>query len=444
MTKNTTNNNEKSRVLFRRAKNRIAGGVNSPVRAFSSVGGEPVFISRGDGAYLFDEDGNDYIDYVCSWGAVIAGHANLQIAAAVETQARKGLGFGAPTALECAFAEQIAAAMPVMESMRAVSSGTEATMSALRLARGFTGRDKIVKFAGCYHGHSDSLLVAAGSGALTFGESGKPSSAGVTEGAAKDTIVLPYNDAQAVADIFAKEGDAVAAVIVEAVAGNMNMIIPASDFLQTLRECCDKYGAVLIVDEVMTGFRLARGGAMEVFNLRADLCCLGKIIGGGLPAAAFGGRADIMKHLAPEGNVYQAGTLSGNPVALAAGLAAVKLTAAEGFYDALSQQTATLAAAFNEAGRASGINLCAQSIGGMFGFYFSPSPPKNLTEAQQCDIKAFRAFHRQMLNCGVYLAPSPFEASFTTTAHTETETEKTIKAATASLSQIAAQKDGKS
>lgn len=435
-----TNKKEKrerdnSRALFRRAKERIAGGVNSPVRDFAAVGGGPVFINRAAGAYLFDEDGNDYIDYVCSWGAVIAGHCHPQIAAAVEGQSQKGLGYGAPTALECAFAEEISAAMPVMEVMRAVNSGTEATMSALRLARGYTGRDKIVKFAGCYHGHSDSLLVAAGSGALTFG---KPSSAGVTEGAAGDTLVLPYNDAQAALDLFAKQGDAIAAVIVEAIAGNMNLIIPSREFLQTLRDCCDKHGAVLIIDEVMTGFRVARGGAMEVFNLRADLCCLGKVIGGGLPAAVFGGRADIMKHLAPAGGVYQAGTLSGNPVALAAGLAAIKLTAADGFYDSLSQQTAALAAAFNNAGKAAGIDFCAQSVGGMFGFYFRATPPQNLAEAQQCDTNQFRNFHRQMLESGIYLAPSPFEASFTTTAHTQTETQKTTQTATTALQQTTA------
>ena len=430
-----------SRKLFNRAKTRIAGGVNSPARAFSDVGGEPVFFTRGEGAYLFDADGKKYIDYVCSWGALIAGHAHPQVIAAVEKQAQTGLGFGAPTELECMFAEEIAAAMPVMEVMRAVSSGTEAAMSALRLARGFTGRDKIIKFAGCYHGHSDSLLVAAGSGALTHG---KPSSDGVTAGAAADTIVLPYNNAQAVEDVFAKNGDSIAAIVVEAVAGNMNLIIPAHAFLQTLRDCCDKYGAVLIIDEVMTGFRVARGGAQAVFDLRADLCCLGKVVGGGLPAAVFGGRADIMKCLAPEGGVYQAGTLSGNPVALAAGLASLQLAAADGFYDSLSQQTATLTAAFNNAAKTTGSAFCAQSIGGMFGFYFRTTPPQDLAQAQQCDRNQFRRFYQQMLNRGIYLAPSPFEAAFIGSTHTTTETKKTAQAATDSLEQIAAANDNQS
>ena len=424
---------QNSRKLFQRAKQRIAGGVNSPARAFAAVGGEPVFFSRGEGAYLYCEDGNKYVDYVCSWGALIAGHAHPEVVAAVEEQARKGLGFGAPTELECAFAEEISSAMPVMEITRAVNSGTEATMSALRLARGYAKRDKIAKFAGCYHGHNDSLLVAAGSGALTFG---KPSSDGVTEGAAADTIILPYNDAQSAADAFAKHGDNIAAVIVEPVAGNMNLIIPSREFLQTLRECCDKHGALLIFDEVMTGFRVARGGAQSLFGIRPDLCCLGKVVGGGLPAAVFGGRADIMRHLAPEGGVYQAGTLSGNPLALAAGLTSLKLTNAPNFYESLSSHTQTLADELNKAGQSSGVNFCAQSLGGMFGIYFRPVPPQNFTQAQECDETKFAAFHKKMLTRGIYLAPSPYEAAFTTSAHTESETAATIKAATSALAEL--------
>ena len=424
---------QNSRKLFQRAKQRIAGGVNSPARAFAAVGGGPVFFSRGEGAFLLDEDGNKYIDYVCSWGALIAGHAHPEVVAAVEEQARKGLGFGAPTELECMFAEEISSAMPVMEITRAVNSGTEATMSALRLARGYAKRDKIAKFAGCYHGHNDSLLVAAGSGALTFG---KPSSDGVTEGAAADTIILPYNDAQSAADAFAKHGDNIAAVIVEPVAGNMNLIIPSREFLQTLRECCDKHGAILIFDEVMTGFRVARGGAQSLFGIRPDLCCLGKVVGGGLPAAVFGGRADIMRHLAPEGGVYQAGTLSGNPLALAAGLTSLKLTNAPDFYESLSSHTQTLADELNKAGQSSGVNFCAQSLGGMFGIYFRPAPPQNFAQAQECDETKFAFFHKKMLTRGIYLAPSPYEAAFVGSAHTESETAATIKAATETFAEF--------
>ncbi len=422
-----------SRALFERAKKRIAGGVNSPVRAFSAVGGEPVFFARGEGPFLFGADGERYIDYVCSWGALIHGHAHPQIVSAAEEQVKKGLGFGAPTELECEFAEAIARAMPVMEKMRAVSSGTEAAMSALRLARGFSGREKIIKFAGCYHGHSDSLLVAAGSGALTFGA---PSSAGVTEGAAKDTVVLPYNDAQTVADAFARRGNEIAAVIVEPIAGNMNLVIPSREFLIALRELCDKFGAVLIFDEVMTGFRVSRGGAQQLFNVRPDLCCLGKVVGGGLPAAVFGGRADIMKNLAPGGDVYQAGTLSGNPLALAAGLAALRLTEEDGFYESLAQKTESLTADLNAAAEKAGVHFCAQSAGGMFGIYFRKTPPQNFAEAQECDSAAFAKFHQKMLARGIYLAPSQYEASFLGSAHAAEELTETAAIAAAVLGDL--------
>lgn len=412
----------------------MPGGVNSPVRAFYGVGGAPVFFSRGEGAYLFDTEGRRYVDYVCSWGAALAGHARPEIVAAVREIAGGGLGFGAPTEIECRFAETLRAAVPSMEMLRAVNSGTEAAMGAIRAARGFCGRDVLVKFEGCYHGHADALLVAAGSGALTLGA---PSSAGVPKKTAEDTAVLPYNDSQAAEDFFARRGNETAAVIVEPVAGNMNMVRGDLEFLQTLRALCRKHGAVLIFDEVMSGFRVARGGAQELSGIVPDLTCLGKVIGGGLPAAAFGGRRDIMQTVAPLGKVYQAGTLSGNPLALAAGLAALEIALADGFYESLQKTGETLAAKLSAAAPPDGPAFCADGLGGMLGFYFRESPPKNFAEVMECDAAAFRKFFHAMLRRGVYLAPSAFEAGFIGAAHGEAEIAATVRAAEESFAEIA-------
>ena len=417
---------EQSRALFARAVARIPGGVNSPVRAFRAVGGEPRFIARAEGPFVWDADGNRYADYVNSWGANIVGHAHPQIVAAVRRAAQDGLGFGAPAQVECEFAETLQAAMPSLEKIRAVNSGGEATMSAVRLARGFTGRDLVVKFEGCYHGAVDSLLVDAGSGALAFGN---PSSAGVPEAVAGKTLVLPYNDPQAAEDAFAAKGDAVAAVIVEPVAGNMNLVAPDPEFLQTLQRQCRQHGAVLIFDEVMTGFRVHRGGAQALFGAEPDLTCLGKVIGGGLGVAAFGGRADIMDQLAPLGPVYQAGTLSGNPVALAAGLAALKIVLADGFFPALAKTARALADELEQAAEAARAVFSARAVGGMFGLFFRGAPPKNFAEVGECNLDAFRAFFHGMLKRGVYLAPSAYEAGFVSAAHTPEVVAQTARAA---------------
>ena len=415
-----------SRELHSRAVRGIPGGVNSPVRAFKAVGGDPLFIARAEGPFLWDADGNRHVDYVNSWGANIVGHAHPKIVAAVQEAAGRGLGFGAPTETECEFAETLLSAVPSLESVRAVNSGGEATMSAIRLARGFTGRDRIIKFEGCYHGAVDSLLVDAGSGALTFGN---PSSAGVPAAVAGETMVLPYNHPQAVADALAAKGDDTAAVIVEPVAGNMNLVVPDPEFLQALREGCDRCGALLIFDEVMTGFRVHRGGAQALFGITPDLTCLGKVIGGGLGVAAFGGRRDVMEHLAPLGKVYQAGTLSGNPVALAAGLAALKIVLADGFFAALSKTARDLTDELEKAGENARAVFSAQSAGGMFGLYFRGAPPKNFAEMGECDLDAFRAFFRGMLERGIYLAPSAYEAGFVSAAHGAEEIAATAKAA---------------
>ena len=396
----TTRQLPRSSALLARARQAIPGGVNSPVRAFNGVGGEPVFFRRGVGAWLHDVDDNRYIDYVCSWGALILGHAHEKVTAAVQNAAADGLGFGAPTEIECRFAETLCAAMPSMEMVRAVNSGSEATMSAIRVARGATNRDLLVKFAGCYHGHADSLLVAAGSGALTLG---KPSSAGVPIGATKDTLVLPYNDAAAAAELFDTRGDDIAAVIVEPVAGNMNLVPGDADFLRVLRQKTEKHGAVLIFDEVMSGFRVARGGAQQLYNIAPDLTCLGKVVGGGLSVAAFGGGKKWMAHLAPLGDVYQAGTLSGNPVALSAGLATLEIVlgldgADNDFFVALDKTGAALITALTDAAKKHGIAFSASHLGGMFGLYFRELPPRNFAEVQECDIKMFRAFF--MRCCG--------------------------------------------
>ena len=425
---------ETSRALFARAQKRIPGGVNSPARAFARVGGEPFFVARGDGARLFDADGRALVDFVNSWGAAIVGHARAEVLRAVEAALAGGLGFGCPTAIEVEFAETIAAWRPEIEMSRAVTSGTEATMSAIRVARGFTGRDLLIKFAGGYHGHADSLLVAAGSGALTLGA---PSSAGVPAGAARDTLVLPYNDAQAAAAAFAEYGDKIAAVIVEPVAGNMNMIAPRADFLPALRAHCDAAGAVLIFDEVMTGFRIASGGAAALFGVRPDLVCLGKVAGGGLPLAVFGGRREVMSALSPLGAVYQAGTLAGNPVCLAAGLATLKIAAQAGFYERLSALSAALTAGLEDAAQAAKIDFCARALGGMFGLHFRATPPDNLAEAEDIDEERFRGFFAGMLRRGFYFAPSPFEAGFVGDAHTPEDIEKTVAAARETFAEIA-------
>ena len=416
----------RNQQLFEKSQSLIPGGVNSPVRAFRSFGGTPVFFKRGSGSRLWDEDGKEYIDYVGSWGPMILGHAHPDVIAAVQQTAVNSLSFGAPTALELEMAELVTQLVPSMEQIRLVSSGTEATMSAIRLARGFTGRSKIVKFEGCYHGHADALLVKAGSGALTFGQ---PSSAGVPPEVAAHTLTLPYNDNAAVEQLFDKIGNQIACVIVEPVVGNMNLIVPQNNFLQTLRDQCTKHGAVLIFDEVMTGFRVALGGAQQLYGITPDLTTLGKVIGGGLPVGAFGGRRDIMACLAPLGPVYQAGTLSGNPVAVAAGLATLKLIQAPGFHDRLGAMTKKLVEGLAALAQKAGIAFSAQSVGGMFGIYFSANVPASFDEVMQCDKEAFNHFFHDMLDAGVYLAPSAFEAGFVSAAHTEVDIDATLKIA---------------
>ena len=416
----------RNQQLFEQSQRLIPGGVNSPVRAFRSVGGTPVFFKKGAGSRLWDEDGKEYIDYVGSWGPMILGHAHPEVIAAVQKSAENSLSFGAPTALELEMAERITEIVPSMEQVRLVSSGTEATMSAIRLARGYTGRSKILKFEGCYHGHADSLLVKAGSGALTFGQ---PSSAGVPPELAAHTLTLPYNDNAAVERLFAQIGDEIACVIVEPVVGNMNLIVPQNGFLQVLRDQCTKHGAVLIFDEVMTGFRVALGGAQALYGITPDLTTLGKVIGGGLPVGAFGGRKDIMNCLAPLGPVYQAGTLSGNPVAVSAGLATLRLIQAPGFHERLSAQTAKLVQGLAAVAKEAGIAFSAQHVGGMFGIYFSADCPTSYDAVMRSDKEAFNRFFHGMLDEGVYFAPSAFEAGFVSAAHTDEDIEKTLAAA---------------
>jgi len=421
---------ERSRALFERSQELIPGGVNSPVRAFRAVGGTPVFFREGRGAHLFDEDGRRYIDYVGSWGPIILGHADDEVVAAVARTAARGLSFGAPTALELEMAELLTASLPSLEQVRLVSSGTEAVMSALRLARGFTGRKVIVKFEGCYHGHSDFLLVKAGSGALTFGN---PTSAGVPPELTAHTLVLDYNDAQQVEDAFAKFGADIAAVVLEPVAGNMNFVRPSDEFIRTLRRVTEQHGAVLIFDEVMTGFRVGPQGAQGIFGIRPDLTTLGKVIGGGLPVGAFGGRRDIMQKLAPVGPVYQAGTLSGNPVAVAAGLATLKRVLQPGFFARLGATTAALVSGLAREARDASVAFSAASLGGMFGFYFRSELPASFSQVMQSDAKRFNRFFHAMLERGVYFAPSAFEAGFVSAAHGEREIEETLAAARESL-----------
>ena len=409
--------------LFARAQLTIPAGVNSPVRAFRSVGGTPRFIARGEGAYLWDADGKRYLDYVGSWGPAVLGHAHPAVVRAVTEAATHGLSFGAPTEMEIQMAETLCRLVPSMELVRLVSSGTEATMSALRLARGYTGRGKIVKFEGCYHGHGDSLLVKAGSGALTFGT---PSSAGVPPAIANETIVLPFNDLAAVDAAFRAEGERIAGIIVEPVAGNMNLVMPRPDFLPGLRAICDRYASVLIFDEVMTGFRVHLGGAQARYGITPDLTTLGKVIGGGMPVGAFGGRRAIMERIAPLGPVYQAGTLSGNPVAVAAGLATLREIEAPGFYDRLAERTRSLTDGLTESARRAGVAFVAQSVGGMFGLYFASSIPETYDAVMACDKERFNRFFHMMLDAGVYFAPSAFEAGFVSAAHSADDIAATL------------------
>jgi glutamate-1-semialdehyde 2,1-aminomutase len=412
--------------LFDESQKIIPGGVNSPVRAFKSVGGTPLFFSRGQGAYVWDADDKSYIDYVNSWGPMIAGHCHPEVVKAVQAAAAKGLGFGAPTAAELEIAELLCQLLPSLEMVRLVSSGTEATMTAIRLARGFTGRSRIIKFEGCYHGHSDGLLVKAGSGALTFGQ---PSSSGVPSEIASLTTVLDYNDVAGLERTFAEIGNEIAAVIVEPVAGNMNLILPKPDFLETMRRLCSKHGSVLILDEVMSGFRVGLQGAHGHYGIQPDLITLGKVMGGGLPAAAFGGRRDIMQYLAPLGPVYQAGTLSGNPLAVAAGLATLKLVQAPGFYGHLAKLAKQMTDGIAASAAKHGIPFSAQSIGSMFGLYFSASVPASYAEVMACDKNSFNRFFHAMLDEGVYFAPSAFEAGFVSSAHADADIATTIAAA---------------
>jgi len=413
--------------LFAEAKKVIPGGVNSPVRSFSGVGGTPVYIDHASGPYVFDSENKRYIDYVGSWGPMILGHAHPEVIDVVKQTAEKGLSFGAPTEIETLMAAKVCELVPSIDMVRMVSSGTEATMSAIRLARGYIGRDKIVKFEGCYHGHSDSLLVKAGSGALTLGV---PSSPGVPASLAGDTLTLTYNDSESVKQAFAEMGAEIACIIVEPVAGNMNCIPPVAGFLETLRQVCDEHGSVLILDEVMTGFRVGLQGAQGVYNITPDLTTLGKIIGGGMPVGAFGGKAEIMEHLAPLGPVYQAGTLSGNPVAMAAGLKTLELISKPGFYQALEQKTEQLLTGIKQVASQAGISLSVNQVGAMFGVFFTEEEKVSLfSQVMQCDQDLFKHYFHGMLDQGVYLAPSAFEAGFVSAAHSDEDIENTVKAA---------------
>ena len=420
--------------LFERSQRLIPGGVNSPVRAFRAVGGAPVFIVSAEGAWVTDVEGRRYVDYVGSWGPLVLGHAHPEVVAAVQAAAARGLSFGAPTAAELEMAELLCSQVPGLEQVRLVSSGTEATMSAIRVARGYTSRSHVIKFEGCYHGHADALLVKAGSGALTFGQ---PSSAGVPAETTQQTLVLPYNDIGALERAFEQWGDRIAAAIVEPVAGNMNLIAPRPDFLPALRRLTEHHGTVLIFDEVMTGFRVGPQGASGLYGITADMITLGKVIGGGMPVGAFGGRREIMQCVSPVGPVYQAGTLSGNPVAVAAGLATLKLVQAPGFYEHLEATASALVEGLTEKARAADVAFCAQSVGGMFGLYFGPTVPETYAAVMACDAPAFNAFFHAMLEAGVYLAPSAFEAGFVSAAHGNEELERTLEAAEGAFRRVA-------
>jgi glutamate-1-semialdehyde 2,1-aminomutase len=424
----------RSEELFARGRRVIPGGVNSPVRAFGAVGGTPRFIERGEGCRIFDVDGNAYIDYVGSWGPLILGHADPGVLRAAGEAMARGTSFGAPTQREVDLAEFLCEALPGMEMVRMVNSGTEATMSALRLARGATGRSRILKFEGCYHGHADALLVGAGSGVATLGIPGSP---GVPEAFTKLTIQAPYNDSAALAAAFERWGEEIACVIVEPVAGNMGCVPPLPGFLEELRSQCSRCGALLIFDEVMTGFRVAWGGAQRLYGVQPDLTCLGKVVGGGFPAAAYGGRRDLMEQMAPEGPVYQAGTLSGNPLAVAAGLATLRRLAEPGTYEALEALAQRLTRGLAERAAAAGVELSTAAVGGMFGFFFHPGPVGCFEDAKQADEARFRAFFAAMLEAGVYLAPSPYEAGFVSLAHSEADVDATLAAAEGALAQAA-------
>ena len=424
--------------LFSRAQKTIPGGVNSPVRAFRQVGGTPRFITRALGPYFWDADGKRYVDLIMSWGPMIVGQANPEVVEAVQRAATQSFSYGAPTAGEINLAERICELMPAIEQIRLVSSGTEATMSALRLARGYTNRDLIIKFEGCYHGHADSLLVKAGSGLLTFADSTKnaPSSGGVPQDLVKHTLVLPYNDVGALEEAFKRHGDHVAALILEPIAGNMNLIRATPEFVKAVRSLTQQYGAVLIYDEVMTGFRVALGGTQSLHGIKPDLTCLGKVMGGGMPMAAFGGKREIMAKLAPLGNVYQAGTLSGNPVAVAAGAKTLEIISRPGFFECLTEQTKKLMAGLQQEADRAKIPFSVESVGGMFGFYFSQTVPTSYEAVTKTDIEAFKLFFHAMLEEGVYLAPSAYEAGFTSIAHDNTVVDEIIRAAQQSFQKI--------
>jgi len=419
-------NLEKSLAAFNEAKKFMPGGVNSPVRSFSSVNSNPPFIARGAGSHIFDIDGNEYIDFVGSWGPLILGHAHPQVVAALKNAVERGTSYGAPTELETQLAKLVNKIFPSMEVMRMVNSGTEATMSALRVARGFTGREKIIKFIGCYHGHSDGLLVKAGSGAATFGE---PSSPGVTRGTAQDTITLPYNDLNAVEKVFAECGEQIAAVIVEPVAGNMGLVLPKENYLRGLRDVTKKYGALLIFDEVMCGFRVSLGGAQGKYHITPDLTCLGKIIGGGLPCAAYGGREDIMRNVSPDGRIYQAGTLSGNPLAMTAGIETLTILLEENLTEKISAKTSKLVEGLQAAAKKSNVKIQTPQAGSMFGIFFSEREVTNYDEAAAANQTQFKKFFVTMLEQKIYLAPSQFETLFMSAAHTDEDLEKTLAAA---------------
>jgi len=424
-----------NQALFEKSQQLIPGGVNSPVRAFRSVGGTPIFFKKGLGSKLWDVDGKEYIDYINSWGPMIVGHAHPDVIGAVQAVAANSLSFGAPTGLELEMAALINKLVPSMEQVRLVSSGTEATMSAIRVARGFTGRNKLVKFEGCYHGHSDALLVKAGSGLLTFGE---PSSAGVPAEVAAHTLTLEYNNTHQLKELFATAGDEIACVIIEPVVGNMNLVVPHVEFLQTLRELCTQHGAVLIFDEVMTGFRVHLGGAQALYGIKPDMTTLGKVIGGGLPVGAFGGRKDIMQCLAPLGAVYQAGTLSGNPVAVTAGLETLKLIQEPDFHTKLTAKTKKLVDGLVAAAKEAGVVFSAQNVGGMFGLYFSEQCPTSFAEVMQTNKENFNLFFHSMLDAGIYLGPSAFEAGFVSAAHTDDDIAFTLAAAKKAFAAVAA------
>ena len=425
-------NTEQSKAAFAEAKNYMPGGVNSPVRSFANVGGNPLFIARAEGSHIHDIDGNEYIDYVGSWGPMIVGHAHPQVVSAMQEAVTRGTSYGAPTLLETELAKLVQSVYPSIEVIRMVNSGTEATMSALRLARGYTGRSKIVKFIGCYHGHSDSLLVSAGSGMATFGV---PSSPGVTAGTAADTIAVPYNDEDAIRSVMEREGDAIAAVIVEPVAGNMGLVLPRQGYLSLLRELTAKHGALLIFDEVMCGFRASLGGAQAAYGIRPDLTCLGKIIGGGLPVAAYGGRREIMERISPAGSVYQAGTLSGNPLAMTAGIETLKILTAEpeegkaDYSRELTIKTKELLLGWQRAAKDAGVPICAHQAGSMFGIFFINREVYDYADAEAADQEAFRIWFETMLDEGIYLAPSQFETLFLSGAHTDADIARTIAAA---------------